>query len=47
VQEVSREFGIPVISIGNLDDLLTYLGADAALAVAQEKVAAYRGRYGV
>ena len=32
VQEVSREFGIPVISIGNLEDLFGYLAADPALA---------------
>ncbi|WP_426194263.1 orotate phosphoribosyltransferase [Massilia sp. DWR3-1-1] len=50
VQEVSREFGIPVISIGNLDDLLTYLaehGNDPALAASTQKVADYRARYGV
>ena len=50
VQAVTEEFGIPVIAIGNLDDLLTYLGAqgsDAALAASREKVAAYRARYGI
>nr|WP_206085934.1 orotate phosphoribosyltransferase [Massilia polaris] len=50
VQEVSREFGIPVISIANLDDLFTYLnaeGADRQLGQYKEAVAAYRTRYGV
>jgi orotate phosphoribosyltransferase len=50
VQEVSREFGIPVISIANLDDLFTYLSAhgdDPALAQYKDAVAAYRARYGV
>jgi orotate phosphoribosyltransferase len=50
VQEVAREFGIPVISIANLDDLFGYLAAhmdDPALAQFKDKVAAYRTRYGV
>jgi orotate phosphoribosyltransferase len=50
VQEVAREFGIPVISIANLDDLFTYLAAhgdDPQLAQYKDKVAAYRARYGV
>jgi orotate phosphoribosyltransferase len=50
VQEVSREFGIPVISIGNLDDLFSYLSAagdDPRQAQNKEAVAAYRARYGV
>lgn len=50
VQEVGREFGVPVISIGNLDDLLEYIsgaGADPQLAQYKAAVAAYRTRYGV
>ena len=50
VQEVSRNFGIPVVSIGNLNDLLEYLeSADtgAALQHHQPAIAAYRQRYGV
>ena len=50
VQEVSRTYGMPVISIGNLDDLLGYIsaaGADAQLAQYKSAVAAYRQRYGV
>jgi orotate phosphoribosyltransferase len=50
VQAVAREFGIPVISIANLDDLFTYLNehsGDPALAQHTDAVAAYRARYGV
>jgi orotate phosphoribosyltransferase len=50
VQEVSQLYGMPVISIGNLDDLLGYIstaGADAQLAQYKEAVAAYRQRYGI
>jgi orotate phosphoribosyltransferase len=50
VQEVSRTYEIPVISIGNLDDLLGYIstaGADAQLAQYKDAVAAYRQRYGI
>jgi len=50
VQEVTREFGIPVISIANLDDLFGYLsdaGASPELAQHRDAVAAYRARYGV
>jgi len=50
VQEVTKTYGIPVVSIGNLNDLLEYIstaGADAELAKYKEAVAAYRSRYGV
>jgi orotate phosphoribosyltransferase len=50
VQAVAREFGIPVISIANLDDLFTYLSehsGDPALGQYKDAVAAYRARYGV
>lgn len=50
VQEVTKNYGIPVISIGNLDDLLDYIsGAGANLQLAQYKkaIAAYRQRYGI
>lgn len=50
VQEVSQRYGMPVISIGNLDDLLAYIsaaGADVQLAQYKDAVAAYRQRYGV
>ena len=50
VQEVSQAYGIPVISIGNLTDLLNYLGrVGTTEAPNQHKqaIAAYRQRYGV
>jgi orotate phosphoribosyltransferase len=50
VQEVSQTYGMPVISIGNLNDLLGYISAaDTGSQLAQYKdaVAAYRQRYGV
>lgn len=50
VQEVASVYAMPVISIGNLDDLLEYLakaGADAQLTQYAGAVAAYRSRYGV
>ena len=47
VQEVSREFGIPVISIGNLDDLFNYIAGEPQLAQYKDAVAAYRARYGI
>jgi orotate phosphoribosyltransferase len=50
VQEVSQTYGMPVVSIANLDDLLNYLStdvADAQLAQYKEAVAAYRLRYGI
>jgi len=49
VQDVQREFGIPVIAIASLKDLLAYLGAsnDPALGASRDAVAAYRERYGV
>ena len=50
VQEVARTYNIPVISIGNLDDLFGYLnsaGADPQLQQHKDAVAAYRTRYGI
>jgi orotate phosphoribosyltransferase len=47
VQEVSQNYGIPVISIASLADLFGYLEADPALAQYKDAVAAYREQYGV
>jgi len=49
VQEVSKTYGMPVVSIANLDDLLAYLpqGGDSELGRYRAAVAAYRQRYGV
>lgn len=49
VQDVQREFGIPVIAIATLGDLLAYLdaGSDPELTQSREAVSAYRQRYGI
>jgi orotate phosphoribosyltransferase len=50
VQEVSAAYGMPVLSIANLNDLLGYIsdaGAGAELTQYKDAVAAYRQRYGV
>ncbi len=46
-QDVERTYGIPVISIASLADIMTVLEGDAALGAHREAVAAYRARYGV
>jgi orotate phosphoribosyltransferase len=50
VQEVERLYGMPVISIASLDDVLGFLNGDSELAFALSKfkpaVEAYRARYG-
>jgi orotate phosphoribosyltransferase len=49
VEDFEQDFGIPVISIATLNDLLHYLqtNADPALSACFARVAAYRERYGV
>ncbi len=49
VQEVSKSFGMPVIPIASLDDLLGFMGTGggAATGEARAAIAAYRSRYGV
>ncbi len=47
VQEVRHDYGLPVISIVNLDDLVAYLAKHAELAGALAAIRAYRDRYGV
>jgi orotate phosphoribosyltransferase len=50
VQEVTQKYGIPVISIGNLNDLFGFLNgaaADPQLAQYKDAVAAYRSQYGI
>ena len=49
VQEVSNAYNMPVVSIGNLNDLFEYLstaGADAQLTQYKAAVALYRDKYG-
>jgi orotate phosphoribosyltransferase len=47
VQEVRRNYDIPVISIATLDDLLGYLRAEGGMTRNFASVQAYRDRYGV
>ncbi|MEO6747985.1 MAG: orotate phosphoribosyltransferase, partial [Casimicrobiaceae bacterium] len=47
IQELQRDFGVPVISIATLDDLTIFIDADPALAVHAPAIAAYRATYGV
>ena len=49
VQNVEKEYGLPVFSIANLADLMAYLdGSESAdLAHYRSQVATYRAKYGV
>jgi orotate phosphoribosyltransferase len=47
VQEVSRDYGIPVIGIVNLDDLARHLDGKAEWRDTLTSINAYRSRYGV
>ena len=46
VQELKEQFGVPVIAIATLEDLLGFLGKRPELAVQRSAVTAYRQRYG-
>lgn len=47
IQEVQRDFNIPVTSIVNLGQILDFISDDASLSHHAEAVAIYRSRYGV
>jgi orotate phosphoribosyltransferase len=47
VQEVQNSYGIPVISIATLDDLLGYLQKEAELVQNLHATQSYRDKYGV
>lgn len=47
VQEVQRDYGIPVVAVAGLGDLMAYLAGHPDLAVHQAAVAQYREQYGV
>jgi orotate phosphoribosyltransferase len=49
VQAVEKEFGLPVIAIANLTDLMAFLTAssDAELTNYLPAVRAYREKYGI
>lgn len=46
-QEVTRLYGIPVISIATLDDLVSFLQQEPGMERQLDAVAAYRRQYGV
>jgi orotate phosphoribosyltransferase len=47
VQEVERYYGMPVISIAKLDDVVAFLQSDGKLSANLEAVNKYREQYGV
>ena len=46
-QEVAQKFGLPVVAIASLDDLLGFLAGSPDLADNLTRVEAYRAQYGV
>jgi orotate phosphoribosyltransferase len=47
VQEVQRDYGIPVIAVAGLGDLMAYLAQHSEFAVYREAVTRYREQYGI
>lgn len=47
VQEVQQRYGLPVVSIASLDDILALLENNFEFAEHREAVLAYRARYGI
>ncbi len=47
IQEVERDFAMPVVSIASLTDVLEYLAEDAELKRHLPAVEAYRAQYGI
>ena len=47
VQEVERYYGMPVISIARLDDVVAYLQSDGNMSANLSAVKKYREQYGV
>lgn len=47
IQELEEQYGLPVISIISLTDLLDYIRADADLREHAEAIAQYRDTYGI
>ena len=47
IQEVERDFGMPVVSIVSLEQVLEYLAGDAELKQYLPAVEAYRAEYGI
>jgi orotate phosphoribosyltransferase len=47
VQEVIADYGIPVIAIATLNDVMTMVVTDPKLSEFKTKIDAYRGQYGI
>jgi orotate phosphoribosyltransferase len=47
VQEVSRDYGIPVVSIVSLDDLAAHLANKPEWETTLTAIRSYRNRYGI
>lgn len=47
VQDVAQRYGLPVIAIADLTDILTLLAKDTTFAEHEQAVLAYRDRYGI
>ncbi len=47
IQEVERDFGIPVVSIVSLNQVLQFLAEDETLKQYLPAVEAYRAQYGI
>lgn len=47
IQEIQRDYNIPVVSIVNLGQILDFISDDASLSRFAEPVASYRDRYGI
>jgi orotate phosphoribosyltransferase len=46
VQELGRDYGLPVVAIATLDDLMRFIAAEPGLAGRVAEVEAYRAAYG-
>jgi orotate phosphoribosyltransferase len=47
IQEVEQQFDMPVVSIIDIDDILTYLEAKPDMQQLVEQIKEYRKEYGV
>jgi len=47
IDEVRERYGVPVVAIASLDDVMEFLAQRPALAAERDAVQAYRNRYGV
>ena len=46
VQELQQQFGVPVVSIATLDDVMAFVEGRPELAAHRPRIAAYRAQYG-